>query len=128
MNIIFCQKSVWNKAFLLGPTYWVNLQRRYAFGYWNDATNTTRKYQVVKVSPGGSLPLAPSGSSRSPHSLSLPSLPLAPLAPSHSLSLLSLPLTPLTPSHSLSLPITPLAPSYSSLSLLLPLTPMDNVG
>ena len=39
------------------------------------------KYQVVKVSPGGSLPLTPLTPSRSSHSFSLLSLPLTRLAP-----------------------------------------------
>ena len=73
-----------------------------------------------------SFPLAPSCSSRSPHSLSLPLAPLAPLASLTPLTPLApsryllLPLAPLAPSHSLSLSLTPLTPSCSSRSLSLP--------
>ena len=73
-------------------------------------TNGSIKYQVVKVSPGGLLPLAPLA----------PLTPLAPLAPSrssHSSCSLSLPITPLAPlapshsPHSLSPSHSPLAPN-----------------
>ena len=77
----------------------------------NQNKTLIKKNQIVKVSPGGSLP----------HS------PLFPLAPCHSPPLPSFPPRslsfPLTPCHSPSLPVIPLAPCHSPHSLSFPVVP-----